>query len=218
MDILITAATEKELMAVRNSEYKGINIDFLCTGIGASATAYLLTKKICHKPYNLIINTGICGSFTEKHPIGSILHIVSDQFADLGVPSPNGFSTLFDMGFMDKNKAPFTNGKLENTKAKLLFPQLKQATAITVSQITSTDQVAAERHLKYIADTESMEGAAFFMVCFSEHIPCVQIRTVSNFTGQRDKSMWDINKALEVLTQKFPILLTQVKDNLTKQK
>jgi futalosine hydrolase len=49
------------------------------------------------------------------------------------------------------------------------------------------------------ADVESMEGAAFLFACLSEHIPCLQIRSVSNRVEERDKSRWRLELALKNL-------------------
>ena len=54
--------------------------------------------------------------------------------------------------------------------------------------------------------TESMEGASLHYVCLMEDIPFVQIRSVSNYIGERNKQKWNmmdsiinLNKALKSL-------------------
>jgi futalosine hydrolase len=51
------------------------------------------------------------------------------------------------------------------------------------------------------ADLESMEGAAFFFACFSERVPCLQVRSISNFIEERDKSRWNLELALKNLNR-----------------
>jgi len=210
LKLLITAATEKELSAIPREMPTGIKADFVVTGIGPALTSYLLTKQIKENSYDFAINTGIAGSFSTNFPVGSVAHIITDEFADLGTPTPSGFSTVFEMGFGDKNKFPFSNGKLHNLDAQKSFPNINTASAITVSTITSTDEVAKKRYTKHNAELESMEGASFFLVCLSENIPCAQIRSISNYTGNRDKSRWDIEKALNSLTEVFPSVLKEI--------
>ena len=48
-------------------------------------------------------------------------------------------------------------------------------------------------------DIETMEGAAIFRVCNDFNIPCMQIRSVSNFVGERNKKNWDIDLAIKNL-------------------
>ena len=49
---------------------------------------------------------------------------------------------------------------------------------------------------KYNPVTESMEGAAFHYVCLKQKIPFLQLRSISNYAGERDKSKWDIEKSI----------------------
>ncbi|NBO57344.1 MAG: hypothetical protein EBU73_00185 [Chitinophagia bacterium] len=53
---------------------------------------------------------------------------------------------------------------------------------------------------------ESMEGAAFHYCCIMKNIPFIQIRGVSNYVGERNKSKWQIEASLEAVaksTQEF---------------
>src|SRR5690606_23292382 len=53
---------------------------------------------------------------------------------------------------------------------------------------------------------ESMEGAAVFYACAQEELPCIQVRAISNYVEQRDKSSWKIDLAITNLNnwlQKF---------------
>ena len=43
-----------------------------------------------------------------------------------------------------------------------------------------------------------MEGAAFYYCCMKENIPCVQIRTISNFVSDKKKD-WEPKKAIDSL-------------------
>ena len=44
--------------------------------------------------------------------------------------------------------------------------------------------------------TESMEGAALHYVCLMENIPFLQIRSISNYIGERNKKKWDMNQSI----------------------
>ena len=41
-----------------------------------------------------------------------------------------------------------------------------------------------------------MEGAALHYVCLSEKIPFLQLRSVSNYVGERDKNKWAVREAI----------------------
>ncbi|MFZ1371603.1 MAG: futalosine hydrolase, partial [Ferruginibacter sp.] len=46
---------------------------------------------------------------------------------------------------------------------------------------------------------ETMEGAALHYVCLQENIPFLQIRSISNYVGERDKIKWKLKEAIENL-------------------
>lgn len=54
---------------------------------------------------------------------------------------------------------------------------------------------------KYDPTIESMEGAALHYVCREFNIPFIQLRAISNYVGERDKSNWKIQEAIENLNQ-----------------
>jgi len=55
-----------------------------------------------------------------------------------------------------------------------------------------------------------MEGAAFFYACLLSGVPFHEVRSISNFVEERDKSKWDIPLALANLNNVlFEILKEQ---------
>jgi len=63
---------------------------------------------------------------------------------------------------------------------------------------------------KYHSDIESMEGTAFHYVCLQQKIDFLQIRSISNVVGERDKSRWAIDSAIRNLNSE----LIKIIDNL----
>ena len=63
--------------------------------------------------------------------------------------------------------------------------------------------MASERIQNFNVDVESMEGAACFSICRAFGIPCFEIRAVSNFAADRDKSSWRIEDALLALSHEL---------------
>ncbi len=82
--------------------------------------------------------------------------------------------------------------------------------AVTVNEITTSSKRVHELIEKYGPVLESMEGAAFHYVCLQEDIPFVQLRAVSNFIGERDKSKWLIKEAIENLNRELIILINNM--------
>lgn len=205
MKILVTAATQFELDGVssrwREGSEKKHTIELLVTGLGSVATAYNLTKALSEDLYDLVINIGIAGSFSDNHPVGTVVGVSRDCFADLGVVDKNGFKTAFDMNLLSLNNIPFTEGWLDcsHLNSYSISKNLPKVKATTVNTVTGTNERAEELKKLFSADIEGMEGAAFFYVCICENIPFLQIRSISNMIGIRDKSKWNIPLALDNL-------------------
>jgi futalosine hydrolase len=54
-----------------------------------------------------------------------------------------------------------------------------------------------------------MEGATFFYLCSREKIPFLALRAISNMVERRNKNNWDIDLALNNLSEKLiAVLLT----------
>jgi futalosine hydrolase len=204
MNRLIVAATELE---IRPFLEKHPEAEVLITGIGSVATAYQLTKALSKKSYDWVINAGIAGTFNENIPIGEVVEVVSDEFADLGIETSTAFQTLFEANFLDKNTFPFQDGKLIPSQPQS-GDTLRQVTAITVNTTHGNDLSIHELKKKFRVDIESMEGAAFFYVCLMEGVKCSQIRSISNRVESRNKDLWNIPLAVKNLNEALNNLLS----------
>ena len=87
---------------------------------------------------------------------------------------------------------------------------LRQVRGISVNEIT-TDPARIEWVQQNLSPVvESMEGGALHYTCLQESIPFLQIRSVSNEIGIRDKTKWDVPTAIRCLNEKLIGLLTQL--------
>lgn len=213
-----------------------LNLSVLVTGIGSTATAWALTRRLCTGPRpDLVINAGIAGSFRDSIRTGDVVMPVSDCFADAGVESAEGFLTLSEAGLQDPDKHPFTEGRINTFSSaagiyysdtgdqssgagdqqpspffKLASGTLRPVNAVTVSTVTGSLETAGRLMRKYDPDIETMEGAAFFYVCSREAVPFIALRAVSNRVGIRDRGSWNIPLALENLTLVLENLLKKI--------
>ena len=107
---------------------------------------------------------------------------------------------IFDLKLADPQLFPFKSGKLVNPHHQLLQKiNLPLVTGVSVNEITTNAKKIHQFIEHYAPAIESMEGAAFHYVCLNEGIPFIQIRSISNRIGERDKSQWQINEAIENL-------------------
>ncbi len=211
MKILIVSATLNEIEMTINSFkvatkvnnnfysvfFSDSEIDFLITGIGSYSTIYQLTKQLSKQKYDLVINAGIAGAFDKKIKLGTVVYVVSEQIADLGVDDNGTFKTIFEQNFTAPNTPPFDNGKLLNNNN--LDISFKKATAITTNTVSGNNQNIEKLITKFNADIETMEGAAFFYVCLQEEQKFAEIRAISNYVEARNKNNWEIDKAIKNL-------------------
>ena len=216
MHILLTAATELEikpiLLILQKEQYQlnGHTIEILITGVGQVNTTYQLTISLQNKKPHLVIQAGIAGSFSKLLVLGETVLIKQDGFGDVGIEEKENFITLFDAGFAEKNDFPYTDGWLINTNKILQQSTLPIVKAITVNKVS--DSLLHMRQLKneFDADIETMEGAAFHYVCLQQKIPFIQIRSISNVVGERDKSKWQIKDAVNNLNIELEKLIKQL--------
>ncbi len=207
MSILIVAATQLEIKPILEEKE---SIDFLITGVGIAPVIFYLTKKIYEKRYDCIIQAGIAGSFNDSVNLGETVIVKEDTFADVGIEENGKFQTLFETGFMDKNEFPYTNGWLINKRVLLQKNGLRMVKGITVNKVIGNDLQNKINKEKFSADIESMEGAAFHYVCLQQKINFLQLRSISNRVGERDKTKWKIEEAIENLNKE----LIKIVDNL----
>ena len=59
---------------------KNCRIEILYTGVGSVATTYNLHKKLLQNAYDLVIQAGVAGAFSNSIALGSVWAIASDCF------------------------------------------------------------------------------------------------------------------------------------------
>ncbi len=84
---------------------------------------------------------------------------------------------------------------------------LPLATAITVNKITDDAGQVNELFDKFNPGIESMEGAALHYVCLLQKVGFLQLRSISNMVGERDKSKWAMKEAITNLNVELKSLL-----------
>jgi futalosine hydrolase len=210
MQVLVIAATKEEIKPLLTSLIK---IDTLITGVGAPNTMYYLQKKLQQKKYDIVVQAGIAGAFTNEFVLGSVVVVKQDCFADIGIEAYGGFTPIFETTMANKNVFPYQNGWLQNPilsgKTDINLPMVS---AITINKVSDSKKQKTT-FLKYFdAEVETMEGAALHFVCLLENIPFIQIRSFSNYVGERDKALWELELAIEQLNKELKKILKKMTD------
>ncbi|MGW5447470.1 futalosine hydrolase [Streptomyces asiaticus] len=195
----------------------------------AGTAAALTAAAVARTPYDLAVSAGIGGGFSTARataagsavtapgatgpeagatgaPAPATAHlgsvVVADAIvaADLGAETPDGFAAVTDLGFGTVEHlppAPLVAAVAEATDAV-------RGTVLTVSTVTGSAERAAEllrRHPRAVA--EAMEGFGVAEAAAAQSVPALEVRTVSNAVGPRDRAAWRIGEALEALTGAF---------------
>lgn len=209
MRVIITAATHGEWMPSFqkiNPKYVGnskkFSVGFHESGIGMLASSISLMKMFTQETPTLIIQVGIAGCFDKKIPLGKVYAVNNDFAGDIGVVENKIWKDLFDMKLDKPNDAPYEKKSLPNPWLNqfnlLKLPTKKGVTVNTISTTKNQIQLLSGR---YKAVLESMEGASLHYMGRDLTIPFIQIRAVSNYVGERDKSKWKIQEAIYNLNE-----------------
>ncbi|MDI3320050.1 futalosine hydrolase [Pinibacter soli] len=210
MNYLLVAATPFEIApTVELIKQKKIKVDVLIAGIGMLATAYHLTRKLAEKKYDFVIQAGIAGCFDKDFQLGDVVIVKDEIVGDLGVKEKKEYKDLFDMNFLKPNDFPYSSKVLKNkNKDALKLLKLPRVSGVTVNQITTAKPVIDLYVRKYNAVVESMEGAALHYICSQEKTPFLQLRSISNYVGERNKSKWKIKEAIVNLNEEVVRVLS----------
>ena len=174
----------------------------------ATNLSILLSRFSAEGPFTHVVLAGICGAYPGRGlNIGDVVRVDSERVGDLGVVERDGsFTPWHKVGNGGaENSADSSSASAQVCESSSLrgvpawLTGLKSAAGLTVNCCTGTAAMASERVQNFNVDVESMEGTACFSICAAFGMPCYEIRAVSNFATDRDKSTWRISDALEKL-------------------
>lgn len=159
------------------------------------------TTKLMMMDTDLIIMMGLGGAFNRNLKLGDVVNITEETFGDLGAEEQNGsMKSIFDLQLMNANQHPFTDGKIINQGAKE-HTFLPHATSVSVNKVSGSKSSINLLQRKFLVDIENMEGAAFFQVCKLYRRKFLELRAISNYVEPRNKDAWDIQLALQNLSE-----------------
>ncbi|MER7395538.1 futalosine hydrolase [Streptomyces sp. NPDC000151] len=180
-------------------------LDALAAGVGpaaaAAGTATALTAAaLGGRAYDLVVSAGIGGGFAPGAPVGSLVVAEEIAAADLGAETPDGFVPVTALGFGTDAHRPPEDLVAAVAAATGALP----GTVLTGSTVTGSAAHAKEllaRHPRALA--EAMEGFGVAEAAAAHGVPVLELRTISNPVGPRDRAAWRIGEALAALTAAF---------------
>ncbi|MBL8736425.1 MAG: futalosine hydrolase [Planctomycetes bacterium] len=194
-------------------EWVSLGAPALVLGVGkvaAATTLYAhLVAQAAERPVAGVLLYGVAGAYPERHrrtapPVGpgGLCVVTSDQLADEGVDTPDGFVDLGAPAFgrslplVDTGPFPANPRMAADAAARLGVPLVRGA---TVSTCSGTDARSQQLHERTRADVETMEGAAIAAVCRRCEVPLLHVRAISNWTGDRGRGAWNLGAAIDAL-------------------
>jgi futalosine hydrolase len=178
-------------------------VDVVVGGVGPAAAAAATATALALTPggYGLVVSSGIAGGFAPEAPIGGAVVADAIVAADLGAETPAGFADVTELGF---GRIRHGCAFVETVARRLRDAGIPTAVGpvLTVSTVTGSAESAAElrrRHPGAVA--EAMEGFGVAEAATAHGIPVMELRTVSNAVGPRDRAAWRIGDALETLAR-----------------
>jgi futalosine hydrolase len=210
MKILLTSATLNEIkpfmdhfsLTAGSNKVFSNEVYILITGVGV-ATAFALGRTLSENRFDLAINAGIAGSFNREIPLGEVVNVIEDCFAELGAEDDNKFISIDQLGFGESKVTP-QNLSWQNSEQR-------GVSAITVNKVHGNERSIEKTILQHNPDIESMEGAAFFYACNQVNLPSVQLRAISNYVEKRNRESWNIGLAVKNLNEVLIQLITTLK-------
>lgn len=169
------------------------NNDVLISGPGIPASMMnIMSHLYNYGDYDMLILAGLAGSIKKELKTEDVLCVVSENFADIGVNKQGFFDPLYN----------HFEWKERYRKGKIINPHLSLIKKTNLDKVSSNTVNICNLGLKSmpVADIENMEGASFFLIAENFKIPYLEIRSISNYAGERDKNKWKINESLESLS------------------
>ena len=170
-------------------------------GVGKAAAAMRATELLSslhgqRPPWLLLV--GVCGVYPGAGlAVGDLCVVGEDRLADEGVGLAGGeFRGIAAMGLGDEGPFRGDAGRGRALAARLGIREVAGATVSTCSACDERSRALAGRSG---AAVETMEGAAVMLVCQHLGVPAVQLRAVSNRTGEREAAGWDLHGSLRAL-------------------
>ena len=202
--ILVIVAVEAERAALGARCLAAPELRVVVAGIGrtnaAAATAEALADaRAAGAPFAAVISTGIAGALPGSNlAIGTVIVANACIYAEEGIALPEGQGDMrvlgFPLGDFEGNRVPVDGALL------LAFRALGPACEIaTVATCSGTDAAALSVRTRTGAMAEAMEGAAVVHAARRVGVPAIEIRSISNTTGDRATQQWDIAAAFTAL-------------------
>ena len=207
MSLLLITAVDAEAAALADVP----DAHVVVAGIGRTNAAAATTQAILeHGPFEAVCSVGVAGALPGAElQLGETIVAEACIYAEEGLQTPDAFLDMQAMGFplgdFTGNRVPVDPGLLRRLQGHA--PTGLIATVATCSGSDLQADLVARRTS---AVAEAMEGAAVVHAARRLGVPAMEVRAISNTTGDRDRQQWDIGKAIAALGSALPAIIRHV--------
>jgi futalosine hydrolase len=193
------------------------------SGCDKANTAHMLTcilQALKPQPW-LVIQVGVAGAFrssgrADDALVGDIVLATKEIYSDTGSSSPAGWCSATELKLplaclagdpwggefaLDPNLVSAAAGVIKATPWPDPRPEVVPGPCVTTSQMCGVEVEAGAIVSRWGAVAESMEGAAAAHMCALYGVPFLEVRGVSNLVIDRDRTAWQLDRAIEVATK-----------------
>ena len=179
-------------------------LDCCITGVGVASVLVNLAASPL-ETYDWVLGVGFVGSYTEALAVGDVVQVSEDAFADYGLEEETGFVSLANTSFPSIMKGQVFC--VASNKTTTFYPTVRGFTK-SVANLSTPPGLVPQA---YDVQVESMESAAFALLCSRRARAYTSLRVVSNYV--RPGAEWDVALAKARLAQ----ALVQVLGSVSKQ-
>jgi len=201
--LLVVTAVAAEAEAVR----AGADPDHVvveAVGVGPAAAAAGTARLLASGRYRAVISAGIAGGFAGRADVGGIVLGRRSIAADLGAESADGFLPIEELGF---GTSVLTADPMLLKGLAAALPEAVVGDVLTLATVTGTAATAEALQRRFPqAAAEAMEG--FGVGVAAAGVPFVELRTISNPVGPRDRAAWRLKEAFAALSTASAALWT----------
>ncbi|MCK5543509.1 MAG: futalosine hydrolase [Desulfobacterales bacterium] len=214
-----TSASNKTIVSAKLNK---TCYDLLITGPSIINAAHALTIVLEKNRPKIIIQAGYAGIFKESNLLtGDIVIATEERYIHTGVESSSNNITPDDLPFELIDKTPSTKSGIYYfskkytdqayqilTKSNLAKEcSISKGLVITVSTITSTQKTTTHLYKAFSPLMEAMEGAALAHVASLYKVLFLEIRSGSNYVGERDKKKWNTSLASKNISKACALII-----------
>lgn len=174
-------------------------------GFGPVAAAARAAQLIERNRPRRVVLAGIAGTFcADTLPIGTAWVFRRVAIDGIGIGESTRFVSAHQLGF---SQTGFSEDELPLVTLGVRQPQDLLLTCCAASDSAGMALARKARHPAAMA--EDMEGFGVALACLNAAVPLTIVRGISNVTGNRDKSTWDVENTILAAAALLKVALTR---------